>query len=170
MARARFARRGFSRRVHQFEWVRFGIPTLTIAGAGIKASPVGIAQTPSPDQAVLEGLWTTLVVSSDQSAAVELQALAWGWTLVSDDAFGIGITAFPGPISDDDVRWVQHGAIYQSSASVTAVVNMGVTYHAGSKLLQRSGQTLALVYETPAGSDGLTVVGFLTALYRTRGT
>ena len=115
-------------------------------------------------------------VRSDQLIAIEEQIGAFGMIVVSDTAFALGATAVPGPVSDkDDDSW----AIWEPFANSFAFISAaGFDPHNAtvrnfdykSKRIINAEQTLALVVEASAASEGFTFSVAIRVLSMVRGT
>jgi len=114
-------------------------------------------------------------VETDTIANAESQIGAWGMILVSDVAFGIGITAVPGPITDaSDDGWFAYQAIAQSTGVATSVgarLN-SVQYMLDSraKRIVEEGQTVAVVVQNAHATHAFNITVVLRLLAQIRGT
>ncbi len=117
-----------------------------------------------------------LSVESDQLIATEAQIGAFGMIVVTDNAFGVGATAIPGPITDGaDDGWFVHVPFSNTFSFVSGVgfdANFATQryFDFKSKRITHSGDTIALVVESAAGSGGFTFSVIARALGMVRGT
>ncbi len=114
-----------------------------------------------------------VMVSSDQSAAVEAQIGAVGLIIVTDVALAAGIASIPGPVTDAaDDGWFVHQHFAQQSAAVAD----GPTSHwypidqKAKRILDGNGQAVAVVVENINAASGLSVVFQFRLLSQIRGT
>ena len=159
---------GFVRRqnvmVRETLWVAI-VPTLTALGAASVAVLFGgfsgAALALRPFTVVrTRGL---LHLASDQQAASEVQHVALGMSVVSEQALAIGVTAVPTPAADQDSDLF---FVYEEIANVvtfqTAVggYNEGQLLHYDSKAMRKveQGSDVAIVVETMSTSFGASIV------------
>ena len=115
-------------------------------------------------------------VFSDQVAASEDQQGAIGMIVVSDQAISTGISAIPGPISDiTDDGWflyVPFLARFNFADGTGLQPQMGTQFAFDSKAKRvvHDGQSIALVGETTAASEGCQVNTIIRMLSMVRGT
>jgi len=116
-----------------------------------------------------------LFVVTDQLAASEHQVGAWGAIVVNNDAFAVGVTAVPGPITDVSADWF----IYQPFANFftfsTAAgfeMNSNSEYAVDSKAkrILEPDETIAVVIESTSDSDGFNTLFQGRLLTQIRGT
>ena len=110
-------------------------------------------------------------MTSDQSAASEVQEAAFGKIIVSDQAVAIGVTAVPTPSTDSQSSWL----LYERMADqLTLLSAVGFTHPTGrfmqidSKAMRKveEGQDLIGVLETGPNSSGVTVSTFIRTLIK----
>ena len=147
----------------------------TITAASTKVLFGGFQQATASNDVVLERFHGVIQLVSDQAAGTENQQCAFGAILVSNDAFGVGITAIPGPLSDAESDWAVHQMMVNRYIVSTAVgfdSVAGRLFAIDGKARRRvpAGYTLAMVYETGAISDGCFLTAGFRALFRLRGT
>jgi len=149
--RARSVRGGGSKR--ETEWISIA-PTLTVftaAGGTILNTASAGLLTKRPFTIIRTHL--TVLMTSDQLAADELQGGALGMCLVSDQAAAIGVTAVPTPVTDQGSDlWYLHQWIMNDFAFVTGVGfdgQAGRLVHIDSKAMRKvnGDQDILLVGE-----------------------
>ncbi len=176
---ARSQRRGFAprRRPKQMDWVRGFTTAQAIAGANTKSiDSIVVAGTIGLDITIrrVRGL---LTIVTDNFAASEQQSGVFGAIMVNEEAFTIGATAVPGPVSDPDAEWsiwmpfnTQQFVYTSASANIPATSSW--PFDSKSQRIVRSGgqeQGMLFILETDAGSDGLTFDLALSVLASVRG-
>ena len=77
-------------------------------------------------------------VNSDQAAAIENQVLAFGWGVVSDQAFAIGVTAIPTPVTDigSDLFFL-HKVMFGDESALTDRSKSASRYTVDSKAMRK---------------------------------
>ena len=103
-----------------------------------------------------------MFVRSDQQAATEVQDVALGLAVVSDQAVGVGITAVPAPTDDDDSDlWFVYERLMSDIVFGTAAsfARMGQFTSVDSKAMRKveDGQDIVKVYQTSVNSSGVFV-------------
>ena len=93
---------------------------------------------------------------SDQAAAIENQACAFGWCVVSDQAFAIGITAVPTPVTDigSDLFYLNK-AMFADESNLTDRSKGGSKYSIDSKAMRKVNedqQPIGVLEMSTAGS------------------
>ena len=96
---------------------------------------------------------------SDQTAQTERAFGAYGFCIVSDQAFGIGVTAIPSPMADaDSDLWFVHGYWYAPIAvgSSASIANISHTFEFDSKAMRKitADETLVVMVENASASHG----------------
>ncbi len=101
-----------------------------------------------------------LYIRSDQEAASESQFGAWGFCVVTDQAFSIGVTAVPTPVTDmDSDSWLAHQWLMSSHGAGTVDSQKGQPYEVDSKAMRKvedGFQPLPLV-ENGSGAGGIVI-------------
>ena len=95
---------------------------------------------------------------SDQAAAIEDQVAGVGVCVVSDQAFAVGVTAVPTPISDiGSDLWFSHKLLWARESSLTDRTNPSLIWELDSKAMRKvdAGQDLAVVIEMDDIGDGV---------------
>ena len=117
-----------------------------------------------------------LAVRTDQSATTEQQIGVFGMIVVSDAAVAVGITAIPGPITDNqDDGWFTYVPIAQSFQHITGagfesqVATQYLIASKGRRVVQE-GEQVAMVLENAHASTGMLVGVVLRLLSQVRGT
>ena len=78
------------------------------------------------------------MVTSDQAGAVETQALAFGFSVVSDQAAAIGHSAVPTPVTDlSSDLWMFHRWLYCNESALTDRTTPACVYHSESKAMRK---------------------------------
>ena len=97
----------------------------------------------------------TFLLRSDQTAAVEYQAAAYGQVVVSDQALAIGVTAVPTPVTDGGSDlFFAYQLMFAGHSDLTDRMNPAALYQLDSKAMRKveEGQTVIGVGE----HDGIT--------------
>jgi len=94
-------------------------------------------------------------VRSDQNAAEETWGMSMGYSVVSDQASAIGVTAVPTPEADrdSDLFFVYESVVgWQGISSGTSAGELGIGKEFDSKAMRKveQGQDVAIAVETPA--------------------
>ena len=134
----------------------------------------GFALTnPGIDVTVLRTVGS-IYINTDQTAANEQQIGAFGFILVTDTAFAVGITAIPDPIGDvGDDGWFVYVPIQQDFTFATAVgqiVGMKYDFDSKAKRVIHNGTTIAVVIANSDAGDGFNVTVGFRILSQVRGT
>ena len=109
---------------------------------------------------------------TDQVAATERQAMAYGQCVVSDQAIGIGVTAVPTPVSDSssDLFFVfeELYSDFTAVATIDGFSRVGSYHRFDSKAMRKveDGQDVISVVEVPAASSGTRVLTFFRTLIK----
>jgi len=162
MPRKRFVRGGKS--VRETSWV-FVDPTVTQLAAANTAVIVGISNA-----ALLALRPFTVIrvhgffgISADQATADESIAAAVGYSVVSDQAGAIGVTAVPTPFTDlGSDLWFVHQIMmarteFQSGTGVNFNTVRGGAYQSKAMRKVNDDETIAITIETASTSSGLFV-------------
>ena len=144
-----------SKRESQWLDIAFVATTLTTPGGTItnSASAAVLALRPF----TIIRVHMEIFVISDQAAAIEQQAGAYGLAVVSDQALAIGITAVPTPVTDmGSDLWFLHQIYFVNSSSLTDRSMPGQKYSIDSKAMRKvnDDQDIAFVAETSAVAAG----------------
>lgn len=101
----------------------------------------------------------SMMVQSDQNAAVENPFGAWGASIVTDEAVAVGVTAVPDPTSNPDsdlfFAYQSFAAEGSTSTNVGRPVNFQ-TFDFRSQRKVQDGQDIAVVVANASAADGLT--------------
>ncbi len=117
-----------------------------------------------------------LSVHSDQVIASEGQEGAFGMIVVNDRAIASGVAAIPGPISDiEDDGWFVHVPFieayeFQSAVGVNSDHARNYKFDFKSKRIVEDGFAIAIIGQTGANSNGVTMTVILRMLTMVRGT
>ena len=122
MARAQRRGRGFGvRKIPNYEWVTLN----SLVPIGVPAASkviIGSFLLQEPNDIVVQRTRGMLQVQTDVfSAAVEEQFGAFGMIIVSEDAFAVGASALPGPVTDGFQDWFLWMPICQTSNVASAI-------------------------------------------------
>ena len=101
-----------------------------------------------------------LLVVSDQAAAIEVQAGAYGVAIVSDQANAIGVTAVPTPVTDiSSDLWLVHQVFFADESNLTDRTKGGARYSIDSKAMRKvnADQDLVVVAENSSVGSGYTL-------------
>ncbi len=145
----RFARRGgaIARPRQSFEWAGVADSSpRTLSGPGKQL--VSSFQVANP--VTLVRAYLSLASFSDQTAAEELSMSAVGMIIISEDAFAVGITAIPGPITDMGSPWWLHGFFptgLQPLTSSGEIQPSGVLFESRSMRKIGTNERVAVVVE-----------------------
>ncbi len=172
MATRQFRRGGFrTSRRHQFEWWRAEFDETVIAAASTKALVVGIAAVTGLDVTIERQYLSVLMTSA--STADTNGFLALGSVIVSSDAFAAGAASVPGPVTDKDSPWVLHQNVItqnEFSSGVGFEKTAMSMFESKARRRMTNNELLALVLETDALSDAVTVRTGWSGLVRVQGT
>ncbi len=102
-------------------------------------------------------------LASDQLANSELQHVAFGMSVVSDEALAIGVTAVPNPITarDSDMFFVYEELVNRFGvSSAVGIIQQGIAREFDSRAMRKvnDGQDIAVVVETSSISAGVNFV------------
>jgi len=116
-----------------------------------------------------------LSIETDTVANAESQIGAFGLINVSDTAFGIGITAVPGPVTDaQDDGWFVYQSFAQSTAVATSVGarlnSVQYAFDSRGKRVNEEGTTIAIVIENGHATHGFNATVVFRLLSMVRGT
>ncbi len=143
------------------DWVRFQDGSSTSVPAASKA--LLISSLALESEATIRRTILHLHISSDQSAASELQLGAVGAHIATDRAIAAGAASLLGPVTDrDDDSWFLWGPINQQLFVATAVgvePMFGHVFVYDSKAQRRlqTGQGMVLMIENASSSDAFNV-------------
>ena len=105
-----------------------------------------------------------LALRSDQAAAIERQAAAFGIAVVSDQAVAVGVTAVPPPITElASNLWLLHQLIYADESNLTDRTRSGQFMSIDSKAMRKVevGQDVVVVGEVAGiGGGAILTSGF----------
>ena len=156
------------------EWSEFSDVVTNVPGPSTKVLLTGFTSTVALDTTILRTRLNLFVVS-DQLAAIEQQMGAFGAVIVNNDAFAVGVTAVPGPISDISADWF----VYQPFANqftfidATGFQSMSAGEYvvdSKAKRILEPDESVAVVIETQSDSEGLSVMYQGRILTQLRGT
>ncbi len=147
-----------------------------IAGPGTKVLLGSLSlSNPNIDETVLRTVGT-IAVASDQTAGTEVQEGAVGLIVAGDRAILGGVASLPGPITDmNDDEWFVHIPFSFKQQFVSAIgiypdfAHM-LQFDFKSKRIVEDGNSLAVIVESSAASDGFTFSILLRILSMVRGT
>jgi len=156
------------------EWSDFSDVEIVVVGPSTKTLLAGHTASVALDLTILR-IRLQLAVKTDQVAAGEIQAGAFGCIVVTDDAFAAGVSAIPGPISDAAADWMLYHPFWQFFAFSDAT---GFQHNAGNSMTVDSkakrviepNETLAIVVESNSDSEGFSIGFQGRILTRLRGT
>ncbi len=133
--------------------------TMTAAGGTIYYSLNAAALALRPFTVVCSRF--ELFLLSDNAAGAELQAAAFGFAVVSDQAAAIGVTAVPTPVTDmgSDLWLLYKYCLGSGNVAGTLSGQQGFTYSVDSKAMRKVdiGQDLVGVAELDAVGSGLSL-------------
>ena len=154
MVRNRFRGRQAVRR--ESLWVGFafsgvtqlagGVLTYTFNAAALALRPFTIVRT-----------HMEFMVISDQAAAVENQACAFGLAIVSEQVVAIGVTAVPTPVTDiGSDLWFLHQVMFAKESNLTDRSQPANFYSVDSKAMRKveDGSEMVGVSELSGIADG----------------
>jgi len=101
------------------------------------------------------------LVESDQAAAIERQAGAWGLAVVSDQAVAVGITAVPTPITEmGSDLWFVYQLVMAKENTLTDRAQPAAIFQTDSKAMRKVGvgQDIVLVAEASAAASGTSLI------------
>ena len=158
IVRSRFPSRASVARKSLWLFQDFASITLTAAGGTIVTSLNAAALALLPFTVVRTRM--ELMVYSDQEAASEKQAGAWGAAVVSEEAQAVGVSAVPTPVTEaGSDLWFAYQEFFGGFQFTTSGAGqVGQRYTVDSKAMRKVGvgQTIVTVAEfSSAGGDGL---------------
>ena len=159
---SRSTRRVPSRRTSSWFFVDPVVSTLTTIGGTIQTSFNAAALASRPFTIIR--LHMEILILSDQLAADELQVVAFGAAVVSDQSVAIGVTAIPTPATDagSDLFFAHKWMINNLSLNTAAGYDSqgGRSYTIDSKAMRKvnDDQDFVTVVELDSISDGAIVV------------
>ena len=156
---ARRVRQNFPQRARRqpTSWTRFTSSAEVTVAAAQKAFLVNIQLGNPGIGETVRRTRGMVMIQSDQTAADELQFGALGFVVVNDIAAGVGATAIPGPVTDDDddgwFVWQPVLGSFDSGIEKTQV------YQWDSKAMRRieEGFQVAVMFENASATTGLQV-------------
>ena len=141
------------------EWAALPFATDYTALAAATAAIVGSFGTSEPGTIIRSR--GALSVVTDQVAQSERAFGAWGICLVTNQAFAIGISAIPTPVTDPESDlWFAYGEwfcpVATGTGSPVEVNNVSQTFEIDSKAMRKltADQTAAVVIENASSSHG----------------
>ena len=135
-----------------------GIPT--IVGFVKTVGSVGVAILEDPETLVRTRGFFNISVISGQAASII--GGAFGMYVVTADAFAIGITALPGPLTDSRNDWFvwQPFTLGGTSASVTSLPgNVQIPFDSRGMRKLKDGDVLAVMLELESNVAAVTIDG-----------
>ncbi len=138
-----------------FEWAGAFSTNPTAVAASTK---IILANYQSSDPVTWTRAFAHLMVTSDQVAAAESAIWGVGIIIVSEDAFGIGITAIPDPIGDPGSPWWLYG-LGSMNMSPDPLAPGRVSFDFSTKTMRRMSfnERAVLVFSNLSASHGLSV-------------
>ena len=167
-------RRGFSgprgaRRATEWTGTLEAAVTFTGVGAGAKSLLLTADQLAPSTIVRTRGIVT---LKSDQFAASEDQIGALGVAVVTTTAAGVGVTAMPGPMSDEssDKFYVleMFGNTMQLGSAVGFDPRFGITREIDSKAMRKvdNEETLVVIWENGVNGNAVAVLVNLRTLFK----
>ena len=130
---------------------------VTVVGVAKAVGSVGIASGEAPVTLVrTRGRWQTNIAAV---AARGIDRIVFGMIVVSSDAFAIGVTALPGPISDPENDWIVWSPLMNSHGTDTAQdveFNDRVELDSRGMRKLKLGDVLAVMFEVESDVAGTT--------------
>ncbi len=151
----RIFRGGVTRRETLWANIPFQIVTADVGVATLMASLNAAALALRPFTIVRMRM--AFGLHSDQAAAAEVQAVAVGQAVVSDQASAIGVTAVPTPVTDaGSDAWLLYTILFNNATNLTDLVVGQKYFEVDSRAMRKveDGQDLVLVTEVAATSNG----------------
>ena len=108
-----------------------------------------------------------LFVQSDQSAAQEVQAGAFGMCVVNGTAAALGVTAIPGPVTDDDDElWGGYLGFVAAGEAGTEAPISGIQYPFDFKAMRKipGGSFQIFIIENASSAAALEVMVSVSSL------
>jgi len=153
-------RRGSRTRPLGTGWARLVETTFTTVPVSTKVlMAIGVLDNPGLTETVIRSRGTISVITDTPlAAAPQVQLGAFGIVVVNDIAAALGVTAIPGPVTDqDDEGWFVWQPIGQAidATGSTAVTAHSVQYQFDSKAARRieTGFSMALMIENASAAD-----------------
>ena len=114
------------------------------------------------------GFWS---IRTDQQSADEIQEMAMGHIIVTDEALAIGITAVPTPAQQSGSSWFVFDSMmssydFESGVGVQARANRLQQYDSKAMRKVEEGQDVISVVQGGPNSDGATVNTFFWMLIK----
>ncbi len=113
-----------------------------------------------------------VTLSSDQQAVVEDQEAIFGMGIVSTDAVAAGVASIPGPLSDPEwggwFVWIP--LLHGFCTSANEVQFPMIIDSKAQRIIDGVNETLVVVGETGANSEGVRINFLLRVLTMLRGT
>ena len=142
MARARVVRARRFGKVGETTWIGAGIAATAVAGSVKTQISVLSAGALALRPFTVMRTRLTILFESDQIAVSERSAGGFGAIVVNDVASALGITAIPGPISDDNSPWFVYQGMLSSLlfGDATGFIAVGgIQYEIDSKAMRKVG-------------------------------
>ena len=157
---ARRARQNFPQRAKRnpTSWVRFIDPVEITVAAGTKAFLVNVQLSSQGIGETVRRTRGTVLARSDQTGADEVFMGAIGFVIINDIAAGVGATAIPGPVTDDDddgwFVWQPFMGSHSSGEGNDQV------FHFDSKAMRKiePGYQVAIMLENASPTTGVEIV------------
>ena len=152
--------------------------TQNLSWAGIEIAPTVIAASTKVilGSFVLTTEWDETIMRSrgmvvwisDQLAAIETPTAALGMIVVSEDAFTVGISAIPGPVTDisfDEWFFWQPMVAYADNGNTGKPPNY-ISFDQKGKRIVRQGNRVVIIAEgqDAAASEGGMIAGYMRIL------
>ena len=152
MARGRAVRGRTQRRKMQWLFLDFGITQHSAASAILIASLNAAALALRPFTIVRSHI--ALFQMSDQGIASEVQSLAFGLTIVSDQAVAAGVASVPAPAANQESDWLLHQWMLSNATDFTDSTVPGIQFQSDSKAMRKVdvGSDLVVVSESVTAS------------------
>ncbi len=164
-----------SSRTPNLEWSNTSFIDTAVSGSSTKVLIGGLTPGAALDFTILR-IRGVFGIKSDQSAADEDQLGALGFIIVNADAFTVGITAIPGPITDASADWFLWMPFAHSFEFSTGVGSMADFRHEhvidnkAQRVFQGTEKRVAIVVESTSASFGFDINIIARILSRVRGT
>ena len=143
----------------QYIWANIVTHMFSVGLGAAKSAGVGLGLS-TLDVITLIRSRGTLSVHFDPTSIADVLKVGVGLGIYSSDAFGIGATAMPGPLSDADWDWVWHktlllGLAHSATEDGTNILN-NLWIDADSKAMRKMkpNQTLGWMVEGEVTSGG----------------
>ena len=158
MARKRFVRSPAPRRLTTWGFLVPTTVALSASGANLVLSLNAAALALRPFTIVRTHL--ELALRSDQSAAIEIQSIAYGMAVVLVQAVAIGVSAVPTPATDSGSDlWFLHGFMNADESDLTDRTRSGTFRTVSSKAMRKvaEGEDMILTLESTGLGSGANV-------------